>query len=314
MNFSEDSSDRVFKSLNQNLFMIRVVILGSSASIPTPERNLSAVGIRYFGNVYLFDCGEGTQRQMMKYQFSYAKTKMIFITHLHLDHLAGIAGLMQTLKMIERKEPLLIFGPPGTQRYLSSILKITNYPFDVIIKDIRDKFHLEADNFKITAFSVEHNIEGLGYVFQEKDKWNFDKGKADKLGIKGRMFRKLEKDGKIIVKNKVITLKEVTIPKKGKKIVYSGDTMKCKNVLLASKDADLLIHDGTFDEKLKDEAAKKAHSTVAQAAEIAKKAKVKRLVLTHISNRYKNTDELEKQAKKIFKNSQIAFDGMEILI
>jgi ribonuclease Z len=294
--------------------MIRVVILGSSASIPTPERNLSAVGIRYFGNVYLFDCGEGTQRQMMKYQLSYAKIKMIFITHLHLDHLAGIVGLMQTLKMIERKESLFIFGPTGTQKYLSSILKITNYPFEVIIKDIGDKFYLEEDDFKITAFSVEHNIESLGYIFQEKDRWNFDKEKADKLGIKGRMFRKLENEGNITVKNKVVKLQEVTIPKKGKKIVYSGDTMKCKNVLLASKDADLLIHDGTFDEKLEEEAAKKAHSTVAEAAEIAKKAKVKHLVLTHISNRYKNTDELEKQAKKIFKNSQIAFDGLEILI
>ena len=294
--------------------MIRVVILGSSASIPTPERGLSAVGIRYFGDVYLFDCGEGTQRQMMKYQLSYAKTKAIFITHLHLDHLAGIAGLMQTLKMIGRKEPIFIFGPDGTQKYLSSILKITTYPFEVIVKDVDGKFHFNGENFKITSFSVEHNIESLGYVFQENDKWNFDKEKADKFGIKGRMFRKLENEGKITIRNKVVKLEEVVIPKKGKKIVYSGDTKKCRNVAIASKDADLLIHDGTFDEKLEEEAKEKAHSTVTQAAEIAKKAKAKRLVLTHISNRYKNTDELEKQAKKIFKNSQVAFDGMEILI
>lgn len=294
--------------------MIKVTILGSGGAIPSPDRSLPSVGLRYFGEVYLFDCGEGTQRQMMKYQLSYAKVKMIFITHLHLDHLAGIPGLMQTLKMIGRKEPLLIFGPTGTQKYLSSILKITAYPFDVSIEDINNKFCLKGDNFKITAFSVEHNIESLGYVFQENDKWNFDKEKADKLGIKGRMFGKLEKEGKIAIKNRVIKLGDVTIPKKGKKIVYSGDTMKCKNVLLASKDADLLIHDGTFDEKLKDEAAKKAHSTVTEAAEIAKKAKVKQLVLTHISNRYKNPEELEKQARRIFKNSQVAFDGLEILI
>jgi ribonuclease Z len=293
--------------------MIKVVILGSGGAVPSPARSLPSIGVRYFGEVYLFDCGEGTQRQMMIHGLSYAKVKMIFLTHLHADHFLGIGGLMQTLKMNERKEPLLIFGPAGTERCISSLIAGA-YPFQISIKDIHDNFCLKNEKFKVSAFRTRHNLRSIGYVFQENDSWNFNKEKAEKLGIKGRMFRKLEKEGEILVGKKRVKLEDVTKPKKGAKLVYTGDTIPCDEALLASKGADLLIHDGTFSEQHKEEAGKKLHSTVSQAAELAKRAKVKRLVLVHMSNRYKDASALESEAKKIFKNSQIAFDGMEISI
>ncbi|MCX6775601.1 MAG: ribonuclease Z [Candidatus Micrarchaeota archaeon] len=293
--------------------MMKIVILGSGGAVPSPARSLPSIGIRYFGEVYLFDCGEGTQRQMMIHGMSYSRVKMIFLTHLHADHFLGIAGLMQTLKMNERKEPLFIFGPAGTERCVSSIL-MGAYPFQICIKEIDENFSLKNEKFKISAFKTSHNVRSIGYVFQENDSRNFNKAKADRLGIKGSMFRKLEREGEIAIGKKKVKLEDVTKPKKGMKLVYSGDTLPCKEVLLASKGADLLIHDGTFSEQHREDAANKMHSTVSQAAELAKKARVKNLVLVHLSNRYKDAAMLEKEAKKIFKNSKVAFDGMEICV
>jgi ribonuclease Z len=236
---------------------------------------------------------------------------MIFLTHLHADHYIGIAGLMQTLKMNERKEPLFIFGPAGTESCISSIL-IGAYPFKIYIKEIDENFCLKNEKFKISAFRTSHNVRSIGYIFQENDSWNFNKEKADKLGIKGSMFRKLEREKEILIGKKKVKLEDVTKPKKGAKLVYTGDTTPSGEVLLASKGADLLIHDGTFSDEHRKEAGEKMHSTVVQAAELAKKAKAKQLVLVHLSNRYKDASPLEKEARKIFKNSKIAFDGMEI--
>jgi ribonuclease Z len=188
------------------------------------------------------------------------------------------------------------------------------YPFHIYIKEIDESFCLKNEKFKISAFRTNHNVRSIGYVFQENDSWNFNKEKADKLGIKGRMFRKLEREKEILIGRKKVRLEDVTKPKRGAKLVYTGDTTPCEEALLASKGADLLIHDGTFSEEHKKEAAEKMHSTVVQAAELAKKAKAKQLVLVHLSNRYKDASLLEKEAKKVFKNSKVAFDGMEISI
>ncbi len=291
--------------------MIRLVILGSSASVPSVERALSCVALRHEGDVYLFDCGEGAQRQMMRYKVSYAKVKAIFITHLHADHVLGIPGLVHTLRMIGRKEPLLVFGPRGTCEYIRGVALDHEL---VDARDVEENFCFKGDEFSVRAFPVEHGLDAYGYVFEEEEKRNFDKKKAEGLGIKGRMFGELQEKGEIKIGRKRILLGEVTIPKKGRKIVYTGDTMPCKNVELASKGADVLIHDATFGDEMKEEARLKLHSTSVDAASIAKKAGAKKLILTHISNRYKEARALEEQARKVFKNSEVARDGMEILV
>ncbi|MFA6035490.1 MAG: ribonuclease Z [Candidatus Micrarchaeia archaeon] len=291
--------------------MIRVVVLGSGASVPSVQRNLASVAVRHDGDVYLFDCGEGTQRQMMRFRMSYAKTKAIFISHLDADHYLGVAGLCHTLNMIGRKptEKLLVFGPRGTARKIEGLG--CNYGF-LQVHDVGEGEAYKGEGFAVSAFAVKHGSNSLGYSFEESTGRNFDKAKCDKLGIKGLMFRELEQKGEVIVGKKKIAIEDVTIPKKGRKIVYTGDTMKCDAVVKAAKGADLLVHEGTFGDELKKEAEEKEHATVSDAAKVAKEAKVKKLVITHISNRYEDASGLLKEARKIFAQSEIAHDGLEI--
>lgn len=307
-------------------------MLGTSASVPSVARNLCSVGLRYAGEVYLFDCGEGTQRQMMKYGLSYARVRAIFISHLHADHYLGIAGLCHTLKMIGRKsdEELLIVGPRGIARVVDGLG--CSYEF-VKVKEVeaggsgragagegefgaavyRGKGESRgSEGFSVHAFAVEHGRNALGYVFEEDAGKNYDKAKCDALGIKGVMFRELEKKGELSVGGKKVKVADVSTPKKGKKIVYTGDTHMCEAVVKAAHEADVLIHDGTFGEERRAEADEREHATAGDAAKVAKKAKAKLLIVTHISNRYEKTDALLKEARQVFANTKIAQDGMEL--
>ncbi len=286
-------------------------MLGTSASVPSVSRNLSSMGVRYEGEVYLFDCGEGTQRQMMKYKLSYAKTKAIFITHLHADHYLGIAGLCHTLHMIGRKDILTVYGPRGTVRRMEGLG--CNYEF-LRVEEVGEGVVYKGEGFSVRAFPVEHGRNALGYVLEEDERRNFEKEKCDRFGIKGVMFRELERKGEVEVEGRAVKIEEVTKPKKGKKIVYSGDTRACRRVEEEAKGADLLIHEGTFGEDRREEADEREHSTVADAAELARRAGAKRLIITHISNRYGKVDELLKEARKAFDKAEIAKDGMEIML
>ena len=297
--------------------MIRIVILGSGGAVPAPDRNLTSIAMRYEGDVYLFDCAEGTQRQMMKYGISYAKVKAIFLSHLHGDHIFGVPGLVNTLKMIERKEKLIIFGPSGTKKRVEELMggQIDLIEAIEIDNDWKYEFEGEGRQCSFSAFKIDHGLKNaFGYVFKEEEAARFDKEKCAELGIKGRMFKTLQEKGEVDVKGKKITLAEVTYPKAGKKIVYSGDTVYCNETIEQAVGADVLFHESTFIEKDRIEADETRHSTALDAAKIAKKAEVKKLVLFHISNRYKDRKDLEDEAKKEFENSSAAFDGMEILV
>jgi len=298
--------------------MIRIVVLGSGGAVPAPDRNLTSIAMRYEGDVYLFDCGEGSQRQMMKYGISYAKVKAIFISHLHGDHIFGIPGLIHTLKMIERKEKLMIFGPSGTKERINGLMGGEMNLVEVTEIDDKWKYEFEGEGRKcsFSAFKVKHSQtkECVGYVFNEESAPRFDVEICKKHGIKGRMFKTLQEKGEIELKGKKIKLEDVTYSKPGKKIVYSGDTMYCKETVKHAKDADVLFHDATFMEKDKEEAEKDRHATALDAAKVAKEAGVKMLILIHISNRYKDLNEMKEEAAKEFDNVDVAFDSMEILV
>lgn len=296
--------------------MIRIVVLGSGGAIPAPDRNLPAIAMRYMGDVYLFDCGEGSQRQMMKYSISYAKVKAIFLSHLHPDHTLGIPGLMYTLRMIERKEKLTVFGPRGAKRRMDELLGGVGAEI-VDVQEIGDpdswKYEVEDGFFR--AFRTSHTLNSLGYVFETATKRRFDKEKCTALGIKGRMFKTLEQKGEVKTKEgKIIKFEDITYPKAGKKIVYTGDAMYSGETVEAAKDSDLLFHEAMFTEEHREEADERKHATALDAARVAKEADVKQLVLFHISNRYKDMKQLEDEARKVFENTVVARDGLELAV
>ncbi|MEM0475361.1 MAG: ribonuclease Z [Candidatus Norongarragalinales archaeon] len=296
--------------------MIRLVVLGSAAALPSPRHLPSSIAVKY-GDVFLFDCCEAAQRQMMKFGVSYAKLRAVFLSHLHADHWIGLIGLSQTLGFFERKEPLMVFGPKGTRRLLEAVFSQRELApsFPIEVKDVEEGVVFEDKLFTVAAFPVEHETRALGYSLEEREKTKFDEAKARSRGIHGRLFSEIMEKGELMINGKKVKLKDVTFKQAGKKIVFSGDTKPCASVVRAAKNADLLIHDACFSDDEKEKAAEKAHSTARQAAEIAKKAKAKKLLLTHFSNRYdENRLKLVEEAKSVFPESIEAKEGLEILV
>jgi ribonuclease Z len=298
--------------------MIEVTFLGTVSGIPSKERNHPAIVLEYYGeekDTLLFDCGEGTQKQLMISGISFMDIDKIFISHWHADHFAGLIPLIQTMNLEKRSRELKIFGPEA-EKFVSDIVDLgyfglrfpvvaVNVPFegeDITLID-------DAEEYQIFSTPVYHTVPSVAFCFKEKDRWSIDPKKLKDLGLKrGFWLKKLKKYGRAEYKGKEVKIEDVATVKPGLKVVYSGDTKPCKNILKIAKDSDLLIHDGTFLEE--DEG--KAHADVKQAAKIAKDAGVKQLVLTHISRRYTDPKELEQEARKVFKNTEIAHDFMKI--
>jgi len=288
--------------------MLEVTLIGTSGSIPTTERGMPALSIKYESELLLFDCGEGTQRQMMKYKVGFGSINAIFISHSHMDHYVGVFGLLETLRLSSAApKPLKIFAPAVLEETFSRGYKFMS------VEKLKKGVIYTGKGFSVSAFPVKHNRGSMGFVFHEDERLKFDEVKAKGLGIKGRLFSEIQDKGSVVVSGRKIALEEVTWKKPGRKIVYSGDCPYCESTVEAAEGADLLVHEGTFDSSKKAEALERSHSTVEDAAEVAKKAGVKRLVLTHISPRYSDeTASLLEAARKIFPNTAIAEDGMKI--
>lgn len=299
--------------------MLRVVFLGTGGSLPTPNRNPSAILINRKGELILFDCGEGTQQQMMR-----AKTGMklssIFITHFHADHFLGIPGLIQTMSFNGRKEDLDIYGPRRTKQFVRYLIEMGYYKLGFSIKahELEGGEVIDRGEYVIRVVATDHSIPSVGYVLEEKRRpGRFNREKAIELGVPvGRLFSKLQKGESVIVNGREIHPSQVMGPSRpGRKLVYSGDTRPCSAIENASRGADLLIHDATLTDELKEWAIETKHTTSKEAAQLAKDAGVKQLVLTHISSRYsENAQPLLEDAKKIFENVRIAEEFMVIEI
>jgi ribonuclease Z len=284
--------------------MLRITFLGTSGSIPTLERGMPSIAVKYEKELMLWDCGEGTQRQLMKYKVGYGSINAIFISHPHLDHYLGMYGLLETLRLSSPSpRPVSIFLPRAVD--------VRDYGF-ADVKKLRSGKLYSPPGFTVSAFPVKHCRSSYGFVFQEDDKVKFHEKKAHSLGLKGDLFRKIQEKGKVKTSKGVIRLGDVSWVKKGRKIVYTGDTLPHSNIIEKAQGADLLIHEATFDPLLKDEAEERMHSTTVDAATAAKQAQVKRLVLTHISPRYSDVEALVRDARRIFYNTEVAYDGMAI--
>ena len=294
---------------------MELVFLGTSSAIPTSHRNHSAVALKSFGEIFLFDCGEGTQLQMSKAKISPMKINNIFITHFHGDHILGLPGIIQSMAFRGRKNPLHIFGPKGLVEMVNIIRNFGYFSltFEIYMHEIDDGIILEEENYRISCSKMNHTVLNFAYSVCEKRRPKFIREKAIALGvIPGPDFGKLQQGNPVKVGDIIIQPEQVLgEERKGRKIVYSGDTTPSESMVEFAKDADLLIHESTFEGAYGDKAYEMGHSTSVQAAEIAKKANVKRLILTHVSTRYKKSDILETEAKEIFENSTVAEDFME---
>jgi ribonuclease Z len=302
--------------------MIKLTFLGTVSGIPSRTRNHPAIALEYFGEnkeTLLFDCGEGTQKQLQLAGISFMDIDKIFITHWHADHFAGLIPLLATMNLEKRTKELKIFAPEA-ERFIAHILDLgyfgNRFPIEATNIPYEGEKISEIDNgeeYKVFSIPMFHTVPSAAFCFKENDKSNIDLNKLKKLGLKrGPWLKELKSKGSAEVKGQKIKLEDVAKITKGLKVVYTGDTKPNENTVKISEDANILIHDATFLEA--DEAKGKAHADVKQAAIIAKKAKVKQLILTNISRRYKDPDELEKTAKKVFKNSKVAHDLMEIKI
>ncbi len=295
---------------------LRIKFLGTSNSIPTKERNHTAILVDVSNEHILVDCGEGTQRQFRLADENPCKLTKMLITHWHGDHVLGIPGLLQTLEMSGYPKKLEIYGPKWSKEKFSSIKKI--YGKRSIKHEITEVSRkvFENKDIEINAFPAIHGIPTNTYSISIKDKIRLDKKKLKKLKLPNSPIIGKLKEGKdIIVNDKKISAKSVSYTKKGKKIAIILDTGYSLSLINIAKNSDILICEASYSESEKEKAKEFRHLTAKQAAAIARKAKVKQLILTHISQRYeKNISELEKEAKKIFKNTKIANDFDEIII
>ncbi len=298
---------------------MEIVFLGTSGCVPTRERNLSAILLEYLGESFLFDCGEGSQRQMRFAGVNFMRIDNVFITHLHADHFLGLGGMIQSMDFLERTRPLEIHGPKGLKETMEHMLSMGTFQMDCMsvgVHEIKPGLVKEGDRYKITCAKTEHTQNSLAYCFEEAPKKKFLKKKALELGVpEGRLFSKLQRGEAIEINGKKITPAQVlSKPIPGRKLVYTGDTRVCESVIKLAENADVLIHDGTFSHEDLENVGKAGHSTVKQAAEVAKKANVKKLFLTHISQRYTEPKKLEREAREIFPESYVAEDFMRVKI
>jgi ribonuclease Z len=269
----------------------------------------------------MFDCGEGVQRQMIKAKTGFHRKMKVFISHMHGDHVLGLPGMLQTMALLNRERKIDIYGPLGIKNFLECVKETVQFvlTFEVEIHEMESEGVIcDEKEYYVQTVRSNHVIPSLAYAFVEKSRpGKFYPEKAESLGVpEGPLWSELQSGKSVKLSNgRVILPKEVMgKARTGRKVVYSGDTRPFGKFVRFTANADMLIHDATLGDELAERAKEDGHSTPTQAAEIAKKAKVKKLVLTHISARYDNAEILLKQAKKLFKNTVVAEDFMKLEI
>ncbi len=268
--------------------------------------------------MFLLDCGEGTQRQMMRYGVGFS-TDDILITHLHSDHYLGLTGLLRTMSLQGRRDPLRIWGPPGSAPTLRIVRDLggDRLAFEAQVGELAPGEAIEADAYRIEAFRTEHSRESVGYALIEDPRpGRFDVDQARSLGVpEGPLFGRLHRGETITLEDgRVVDPAHlVGPPRPGRRLVYTGDTRPSSYTVEVARGADVLVHEATFETEEAQRARETGHSTAEQAARVASKAGVKRLVLTHISARYaERPDRLLEQARAVFPRCELARDGWSI--
>lgn len=298
---------------------MEIIILGTSCMVPTKDRNVQGIYVEYKGEGILFDCGEGTQRQMNIAGINRNKVRKIFLTHWHGDHVSGLVGLLQTISNSETQQKIVIFGPRETKERIAHLMKSVSFEENRIDLEIREvnpssveKIY-DGEDYIIQAAYLDHKMPCLGYSLIEKDVRKINMAKAKKLGLReGPLIGKLQAGLNVILKGQTITSDEVSHIQKGKKLCIVLDTLPCKNAYELAAEADILIAEAAYTSEMEEKSLEYKHMTTKQAALIATTANVKKLIITHFSQRYKTNKELEEDVKTFFPESQAAFDFMKI--
>lgn len=297
--------------------MIRLVFLGTAASRPTVGRNVSSLLVQRLGELLMFDCGEGTQRQMMRYGTGFGLHD-IFFSHMHADHILGLPGLLRTMGLQGREEPMRLYCAKGEAKIVGDAvhLGVERVPFEVAIRELEPGEAVARDGYDIVPFRTRHGRRSLGYALVEHQRLGrFDPDRARALGVpEGPLFGRLHRGESIEVDGRTITAESVVGPARpGRRVVYTGDTRPTRATVEHARDADLLVHEATFADEEAERARETDHSTAREAARVARDAGARRLVLTHLSPRYGLAPEiLEREARGVFPDSQVAHDGLEI--
>ena len=289
--------------------MLRITFLGTSSSRPTVRRNVSGIAVQREGQLFLFDCGEGTQRQMMKYGVGFGVNE-IFISHLHADHYLGLPGLLRTMSLQGREAELVVWGGEGTQGPLQTAIELggDRLQFPVVVRELPTGEAVRYDGFEIRAFAVEHTAASIGLAMVEQNRLGrFDVDLARRLGVpEGPLFGRLHRGEDVRLEDgKVVRGEDVVGPaRSGRSVVFSGDTRPCASTVAAALGADLLIHEATFSEEEAERARETRHSTAREAGTVARQAGVRKLVLTHFSARH------SEQVHRLLREAETAYPAV----
>jgi len=282
---------------------VEITFLGTADAIPTRERNHTSILLNFEGENLLIDCGEGTQRQFRIARLNPCKITRLLITHWHADHVLGIPGLVKTLEFSGYNKTLYIYGPKRTERFIKDLFGLfaIRPSYKVVVEEVHGKF-FESEDFLLMAEKMDHTLPCNAYSFVRRGKRRIDKGKLKRYRIKeGPLLQKLQEGKSIRCNGKKYSAKDLTYLEPDTKICFILDTVFNKKAISFAKDSDILICEANFGAELADKAEERKHLTSKQAAEIAKKARVKKLILTHFSQRYdKNPEQILEEAKEIF--------------
>lgn len=295
-------------------FQLTVHFLGTGGSWPTVERNVPSIAVHRGSEVLLFDCGEGTQRQLQRSALSYMDISTVFISHHHGDHVFGLPGLLRTMNLMERTKPLLIVGGRTIRRVLDGMMQMGPFTplYPIEVRELAPGESMNFDGYRVEAAKGIHGAANNAYALIEDDRpGRFNKPRALELGVpEGPLFRKLQMGESVVLKDGRTVRPEDVLGtlRPGRKIVVSGDTRPSPDIIKLAEGADLLLHESTYLEADKDKAVENGHSTAREAAEVAQAARVKELWLYHLSPRIAKGEDAAREARDVFANTKVASD------